>query len=77
MPPITGRIYDRNRLDGPTGTNRSLENRQESIYGLLALRSRQVKDQRSAWSKSLARADPDFRGRSKRSGLSPSHRNAQ
>jgi hypothetical protein len=43
----------------------------------LALRPHQVRDQRSDCSKSLARADPDFRGRSKRSGLSPSHRNAQ
>lgn len=35
MPPRTGRIYDRSRLEGDIVRNRSLENREESIYGLL------------------------------------------
>jgi hypothetical protein len=34
-PPHTGRIYDRSRLEGRT-IRYSLENREESIYGLLA-----------------------------------------
>ena len=37
MPPTTGRIYDRNRLEELWATNHSCENREESIYGLLAL----------------------------------------
>jgi hypothetical protein len=35
MPPTTGRIYDRNRLEGLWATNHSRDNREESIYGLL------------------------------------------
>ena len=34
-PPRTGRIYDRNRREGPTVTTHSLDHREESIYGLL------------------------------------------
>ena len=34
-PPRTGRIYDRSRLEGHRVTNRPLDNREESIYGLL------------------------------------------
>jgi hypothetical protein len=36
MPPTTGRIYDRNRLERLWATNHSLDNREESIYGLLS-----------------------------------------
>ena len=35
MPPPTGRIYDRNRPEGPWATTYSRDNREESIYGLL------------------------------------------
>ena len=34
-PPLTGRIYDRNRPEGLRATNHSRDNREESIYGLL------------------------------------------
>ena len=39
-PPYTGRIYDRSRLDGPDVTAHSLENREESIYGVPGLARR-------------------------------------
>ena len=35
MPPHTGRIYDRTRSVGNTVSDRSLDIREESIYGLL------------------------------------------
>ena len=34
-PPRTGRIYDRSRLEEHGVTNHPLDNREESIYGLL------------------------------------------
>jgi len=36
MPPTTGRMYDRNRPEGLWATNHSRDNREESIYRLLA-----------------------------------------
>jgi hypothetical protein len=38
MPPLTGRIYDRSRLEGNVVNSHSFDNREESIYGLLASR---------------------------------------
>jgi len=35
LPPPTGRIYDRTRSDGKAVSDRSLDIREESIYGLL------------------------------------------
>ncbi len=37
MPPTTGRIYDRNRLEGRWATN-LVTNREESLYELLGAR---------------------------------------
>jgi hypothetical protein len=36
VPPPTGRIYDRTRSDGKSVSDRSLDIREESIYGLLS-----------------------------------------